>query len=55
MRFKPAKPSPSNIRDVNADFFATQIEEIQKILRDNMLIVQANYERHANQHRGPAP
>ena len=28
MGFKFAKPSPSNIREVNADVFATQIEEI---------------------------
>ena len=32
MSFKPAKPPPSNIRKVNADAFAVQIEEIQKIL-----------------------
>ena len=32
MGFKPAEPPPSNIREVNADVFAMQIEEIQKIL-----------------------
>ena len=37
MGFEPAKPPPSNIK-VNADAFATQMEEIQEILQDNMLI-----------------
>ena len=32
MAFEPAKPSPSNIRKVNADAFAIQMEEIQEIL-----------------------
>ena len=31
MGFKPTKPLPNNIREVNADAFATQMEEIQKI------------------------
>ena len=48
MCFEPAKPLPSNIREVNADAFATQIEKIQKILQDNMLIAQVNHKRHAN-------
>ena len=55
MGFEPAEPLPSNIRKVNADAFATRMEEIQEILRDNMLIAQADHECHANQHRGPAP
>ena len=55
MGFKPAKPPPSNIKEVNTDAFATQIEEIQEILQDNMLIAQAIYERHANRHRDPDP
>ena len=42
MSFKPAKPPSSNIRKVNADAFAMQMEEIQRILQDNMLIAQAN-------------
>ena len=54
MGFESAKPSSTNIREVNANVFATQIEEIQEILWDNLLIAQANHERHANQHRGPA-
>lgn len=37
MGFEPAKPLPSNIKEINADAFATQMEEIQKILQDNML------------------
>ena len=52
--FEPAKSPPSNIREVNADVFATQIEEILEILRDNMLIAQADHERHAKQYRGSA-
>ena len=55
MGFEPAESPPSNIREVNADTFAMRMEEIQKILRDNMLIAQADHERHANRHRGPAP
>ena len=54
MGFKSAEPPPSNIREVNADTFATQMEEIQKILWDNMFIAQANHECHANRYRGPA-
>ena len=50
--FKSAKPPLSNIKKVNADVFTTQIEEIQKILQDNMLIAQVDHEWHANQHRG---
>ena len=54
MGFEPAEFSPDNIREVNADTFATQIEEIQKILQDNILIVQADHECHANRHCGLA-
>ena len=53
--FKPAEPPPNNIREVNADVFPMRIEEIQEILRDNILIAQVNHERYANQHRGQAP
>ena len=53
--FEPAKPPLNNIREVNTDAFATQIEEIQKILRDKMLIVQADHKRHVNQYHGPVP
>ena len=38
MGFEPAKPPFSNIKEVNADIFATQIKEIQKNLQDNMFI-----------------
>ena len=55
MGFKPAKPPSSNIREVNADAFAMRMEEIQKILRDNMLIAQANHKYHANRHCDLAP
>ena len=54
MGFESTKPPPSNIRKVNADAFTIQIEEIQKILQDNMLIAQADYECHANQDCGLA-
>ena len=43
MSFEPGEPPPSNIREVNADAFATRMEEIQEILQVNMLIAQANY------------
>ena len=52
--FKPAELPSSNIREVNADAFATQIEEIQKILQDNILIEQANHKCHANQYCSPS-
>ena len=55
MGFEPAKPPPSNIGEVNANAFAIQMEEIQKILQDNMLMVQATHKHHTNQHRGLAP
>lgn len=48
MSFKLAKSPSNNIKEVNADTFATQIKEIQKILQNNMFIVQANYECYAN-------
>lgn len=55
MGFEPAEPPPSNIQKVNADAFAIPMEEIQKTLKDNMLIAQADHKRHANRHRGSAP
>ena len=55
MGFERVKPLPSNIKEVNADAFATRIEGIQKILQDNMLIAQAEYKYHINQHCGLAP
>ena len=54
MGFEPAEPPFNNIREVKSDAFAMQIKEIQKILQDNMLIAQADYERHANRHRSLA-
>lgn len=48
MGFEPAEAPSSNIKEVNTDTFTTQIEEIQKILQDNMLIAQADYKHHAN-------
>ena len=50
MGFESAKPPPSNIREVNADVFVIRMEEIQEILQDNILIAQADHERHTNQH-----
>ena len=55
MGFEPAEPPPSNIKKVNANAFATRMEKIQEILRDNMLIAQVDHECYANRHRGPAP
>lgn len=48
MSFEPAKPLLSNIKKVNANVFAMQIVEIQKILQNNILIAQANHKRYAN-------
>lgn len=48
MGFEPIKTPSSNIKEVNTDTFTSQIEEIQKILQDNMLIAQADYKHHAN-------
>ena len=36
--FKPIELPTGNIREFNSDNFATQMEEIQKILWDNILI-----------------
>ena len=54
MSFESAKPPSNNIRKVNANTFATQMEEIQKILQNNMLIAKTDQERHTNRYRGPA-
>lgn len=54
MGFEPAKPSPSNIKEVNTDAFTTQMEEIWKILQDKMLIGQANHKCYAHWHCNPA-
>ena len=54
MSFKLLKPPLYNIKEVNTDIFAMWIEEIQKILQDNMLIAQADHECHTNRHYGLA-
>lgn len=54
MVFEPAEPPPSNISEINANFFATHIEEIHEILRDNMLLVLVDQEYYTNQRRRPA-
>ena len=54
MGFEPTSP-PTNANKLNADAFATCMERIQNVLQSHMLQVQANYEKHANQHRGTAP
>lgn len=46
--FEPAKPPPINTREVDANFFAISIEEIQEILCDNMLFAQADLDCHWN-------
>lgn len=48
-----SKPLPGNINEINTDTFTIRMEKFQKILKDNMLIVQTNHKRYANQHRGP--
>ena len=54
--FEPTRPPiGANANELNADAFATCIEEIQNVLRNHMLLAQADYEKHANCHRGTAP
>lgn len=54
MRFEPAEPLASNIQ-INANSFATRMEEIEEILQYNMLLAQADQEYYANQQCWPAP
>ena len=54
MGFEPTRP-PTNANELNAETFATRIEETQGILRGHMLLAQADHEKHANRHRGTAP
>lgn len=54
MGFELAKPPLNNIQKINIDAFAIQIEEIQKILQDNMFIIQAEHECYTNRQCGPA-
>ena len=46
---------PTNANELNADTFATRMEEIQGMLRSHILLAQADHEKHANRHRGTAP
>ena len=46
---------PTNANELNADTFATRMEDIQAMLQSHMLLAQADYEKHANRHRGTAP
>lgn len=55
MGFALAEPLPSNIREVKAEVFAFKMEEIQEILRNNMLLAQTDHKLHANKRRGLAP
>ena len=56
MGFEPTRPSiNANANKLNADAFATRMEDIQNILRGHMLLAQADHEKHANRHRGTAP
>ena len=54
MGFKPTRP-PTNANELNANAFATWMEEIQSMLQNHMLIAQADHKKHANCHRGTAP
>ena len=46
---------PTNANKLNADAFATCMEEIQNILQSHMLLAQTDHEKHANRHRDTAP
>ena len=52
--FEPTR-LPTNANELNADTFVIRMEEIQNILRGHMLLAQADYEKHANCHRGTTP
>ena len=52
--FKPTRPS-SSANKLNADVFATCMEDIQDILQNHMLLAQADHEKHANRYRNTAP
>ena len=54
MGFEPTSP-PTNANELNADAFATYMEEIQNVLQNHMLLAQTDHEKHANRHRGTAP
>ena len=54
MGFEPTRP-PTNANELNANAFATHMEKIQSMLRNHMLMAQADHEKHANRHRGTAP
>ena len=55
MGSKPTTSLPTNANKLNADAFATQMEEIQSMLQSHMLLAQADYKKHANCHKSPAP
>ena len=55
MGFEPIIRPPTNANKLNADAFATRMEGIQDVLQNYMLLAQADYEKHANRHRGTAP
>lgn len=51
MDFEPTKLL-TNVNELNVDAFATWMK---KILQNQMLLAQADYEKYANYHRGIAP
>ena len=53
MSVEPTRP-PINANELNADTFATRMEDIQGMLQSHMLLAQADHEKHANCHRGTA-
>ena len=56
MGFEPTRPPiNANANELNADAFATRMEDIQSMLQSHMLLAQADHKKHANRHRGTAP
>ena len=55
MGVEPNIQPPTNANELNADVFATCMEKFQNVLRNHILLAQADYEKHANRHRGTAP
>ena len=56
MGFEPNTTRPPvNTNELNAETFVTRMSKIQDMLRNHMLLAQADYEKYANRRRGTAP
>ena len=46
---------PTNVNEANANDFASQMQEFQEVLQNQMLLAQANHKQYTNQRCGTAP